>query len=120
MTTIDAACSALTIDRENLFTRIADRIGLDDIRFETEEFNDAFNVKSKDRRFANDLIDQRMMGWLLQTGGDLRFETSGTWLLCFSRKRRPAELAPLLVTLKDFRDQVPRVVYDLYPSGPVG
>ena len=120
VTQIEAACSPLTIDRENLLTRIADSIGLDDIAFETDEFNEAFNVKSKDRRFANDLIDQRMMGWLLQAGSGFRFETAGTWLLCFSKKRRPSELVPLLGTLKQFRDQVPRVVYDLYPLGPVG
>jgi hypothetical protein len=118
VTEIDVALSPLTIGRETLLTRLADAIGLDDIAFETQEFNDAFNVKSKDRKFANDLIDQRMMAWLLSTPGEFSFETCGRWLLCFSSRRRPMDLLPLLGTLMRFRDQVPRVVYDLYRVGP--
>jgi hypothetical protein len=49
VTEIDTALSPLTIGRESLLTRLADAVGLDDIGFETQEFNDAFNVKSKDR-----------------------------------------------------------------------
>ena len=108
----------LTIGRENLLTRLADAVGLDDIRFETEEFNAAFNVKSKDRKFANDLVDQRMMAWLLSAPSDLSFETCGRWILCFGKRRRPLELLPLLGTLEGFKDHIPRVVYDLYRVGP--
>jgi len=118
VTEIDVALSPLTIGRENLLTRLADAVGLDDIAFETQEFNDAFNVKSKDRKFANDLIDQRMMAWLLSAPSDFAFETCGRWILCSSDRRRPMDLIPLLGTLKGFRDQVPRVVYDLYRVGP--
>ena len=118
VTEIDVALSPLTVGRENLLTRLADAVGLDDIAFETQEFNDAFNVKSKDRKFANDLVDQRMMAWLLSTPSDLSFETCGRWILCFSDRRRPMDLIPLLGTLKGFRDQIPRVVYDLYRVGP--
>jgi hypothetical protein len=115
VTEIEAACSHLTIDRENLVTALADRIGLRDIEFESEDFNHAFNVKSKDRKFANDLVDARMMQWLLQADHAFRFEVSGKWLLAFSKKRRPRELIPLLGTLLQFREHVPRVVYELYP-----
>ena len=118
VTEIDVALSPLTVGRENLLTRLADAVGLDDIAFETQAFNDAFNVKSKDRKFANDLVDQRMMAWLLSTPSDLSFETCGRWILCFSDRRRPMDLIPLLGTLKGFRDQIPRVVYDLYRVGP--
>jgi hypothetical protein len=114
---IDAVCSALAIDREGFYTRIADAIGLDDITFELEEFNEAFNVKSKDRRFASDFLDQRMMRFLLGTDHAFEFETAGRWLLCFSKRRRPTELIPLLGTLKGFREHVPRVVLSLYGPG---
>ncbi len=119
---IEAFCSHLTIDRENLFTRLADHLGLRDIEFESEEFNRAFNVKGKDRKFANDFIDARMMQHLLQVDRAFQFEVSGKWLLCFSKRRKPLDLIPLLGTLKQFRDQVPRVVYELYGPGrqPVG
>ncbi len=120
VTEIEAACSHLTIDRENLLTALADHIGLRDVEFESDGFNRAFNVKCKDRRFANDLIDARMMTWLLSADDAFRFEVCGTWLLCFSKRRPPTDLIPLLGTLMRFREQVPRVVYDLYPTSGAG
>lgn len=117
VTEVEAACSPITISRENLLTRLADAVGLDDLGFELEEFNRAFNVKGKDRRFAVAFIDQRMMRFLLGTDPGFGFEACGRWLLCYSKRRRPTELVPLLGTLKGFRDHVPRVVYDLYRPG---
>jgi hypothetical protein len=114
VTELEAACSPIAISRENLFTRLADAVGLDDLEFELEEFNRAFNVKAEDRRFAVALVDQRMMRFLLGTDPAFAFEACGRWLLCYSKRRRPTELVPLLGTLKGFRDHVPRVVYDLY------
>jgi hypothetical protein len=120
VTEIDAACSHLTIARENLLTAIADRIGLRDIEFESDEFNATFNVKGKDRKFASDFVDARMMRFLLGAERAFGFEISGRWLLCYSKKRRPTELIPLLGTLQGFRSQVPRVVFELYPVGGPG
>ncbi len=118
VTEIEAACSPITISRENLLSRFADAVGLDDLEFELEEFNRAFEVKSKDRRFAVAFIDQRMMRFLLGTDPAFGFEACGRWLLCYSKRRRPSELIPLLGTLQRFRDHVPRVVFDLYrPTG---
>jgi hypothetical protein len=114
VTEIAAACSAITIGRESWFSRIADNLGFRDVEFELEEFNRAFQVKCQDRKFANDLIDQRMMQWLLQAGDDWNFEMAGPYVMAFSKRRGPAELVPLLGTLRAFKDQVPRVVYSLY------
>ena len=71
-------------------------------------------MKCKDRKFANDFIDQRMMGWLLEADRGFSFEACGRWLLVYSKRRRPGDLIPLIGTLKQYRDHVPRVVYDLY------
>ncbi len=120
VTEVDAALSPLTLGRENVLTRIADSIGLADIQFELDDFNHAFTVKCQDSKFANDLIDQRMMRWLLQTDGAFAFETSARWMLVYSKRRRPTDLIPLVGTLKQFRDQVPRVVYELYGLRPTG
>jgi len=117
---IAATCPHLTVDREDLFTRMADHIGLRDIEFESEEFNRAFNVKGEDPKFANDIIDARMMRWLLTVGGEFRFEVCGEWVLCFSSRRRPTDLIPLLGTLKGFLKHVPRVVYELYGAKAAG
>lgn len=110
----------LTLGREDVFTRLADSIGLRDIEFETEEFNNAFNVKCADRKFANDVVDQRMMQWLLQAGGDWSYEIVGGDALVYCDRLKPLALVPLLGTLKGFRDQIPRVAYDLYGAGGNG
>lgn len=108
-------CPQLTIGSESLFTRIADHIGFRDIEFESEEFNRAFNVKCEDRKFANDLIDARMMQWLLYAGKSWSFETSGSLVLCATKKLAPAELPQLAECIKAFTGHVPRVVHELYP-----
>jgi hypothetical protein len=113
VTEIEAACSSLRLDRENLLTRLADHLAMRDIEFESEEFNRAFNVKASDRRFANDFVDARMMA--LTVPGEFSFEAAGRWLLCSSKRRAPFDLLPLLGTLRGFREHVPRVVFELYP-----
>ncbi len=112
---IDAACSPLTIENENVFTRLADALSFRDIEFESEDFNRAFNVKSPDKKFANDFVDARMMRWLLRYGEDTAFEIMGDRLLCYRRKLSPLEIVTLLGISKAFLDHVPRVVYSLYP-----
>ena len=120
VTTLEADCHPLTISRENVFTRLADRMGFRDIEFELEEFNRAFQVKCKDRKFANDLVDARMIEWLMQSGEDWSFEVAGPYVLCFSKRRRPEEMIPLLGTLQAFRGKVPGVVYSLYGTAGRG
>lgn len=120
VTEIAAACSPLTIDRENLLTRLADHMGMHDIEFELDAFNKAFNVKSHDRKFANDMIDARMMQWLMDVDGAFEFELSAKWVMAFSKKRAPSELVPLLGTAQQFLEHVPHVVYDLYPVAGSG
>jgi hypothetical protein len=112
---IDAACSPMTIDDENLLTLLADALTFDDIEFESEEFNKNFNVKSDDRKFANDFVDARMMAWLLQYGKGTSFEIMGDRLMCFRRKLAPMEIVTLLGLSKSLLDHVPSVVYSLYP-----
>jgi hypothetical protein len=111
---IDAACSPLTIENENVLTRLADTLSFHDIEFESEDFNRAFNVKSPDKKFANDFVDARMMQWLLQNGRGTAFEIMGDRLLSYRRKLSPMEIVTLLGLSKAFLDHVPRVVYSLY------
>ena len=62
---IDVQIPSLNIRPENVFDRIAGAIGFDDIDFESEEFSRAFYVKSKNKKFAYDVIHQKMMEFLL-------------------------------------------------------
>jgi hypothetical protein len=114
VTELDLLMPGLTIYRENVLTRLADHLALHDIEFESEEFNRRFDVKGSDRRFANGLLDARMIRWLITVDGAFAFEVAGRWILCFSKRRRPTELVPLFGTLQGFRERVPRVVFDLY------
>jgi hypothetical protein len=116
VTEIPADCPHVTIAPETLLTRLADHLGFEDIQFESEEFNRRFRVKSKDQKFATDLVDARMMQWL-DVGGGWSFEVCGPYVLCSSKRLKGATLFVLMDVLKAFRDRVPRVVYDLYGSG---
>jgi hypothetical protein len=111
---IAAACSPLTIDNENVLTRLADALSFHDVEFESQDFDRAFNVKSPDKKFANDFVDARMMRWLLENGKGNAFEIMGDRLLCYRRKLSPMEIVTLLGIAKAFLDHVPRVVYSLY------
>lgn len=112
---IECFLSQVAVTKENVFTRLADHMGFQDINFESEQFNRQFQVKSRDREFAFKLIDARMIQWLLSTGGRFSFETSGPNLLVYEkRQKRPQDLIPLLGTAKEFRDRIPRIVWSEY------
>lgn len=55
----------LAIRPEGFFDKIAGAIGFDDIDFESAEFSRKFLVKSAEKRFAYDVVDPRMMEFLL-------------------------------------------------------
>jgi hypothetical protein len=112
---IDAACVRLTITHENLLTRLADALSFHDIQFESEAFNKAYDVKSADKKFANDMIDARMIDWLVKSGAGYSFEIVGEEVICYCQKLKPVAFLPLLGTAKAFLDHVPNVVHSLYP-----
>ena len=116
MSSVDASCSPLTIAGENLWTRLGDHLGFRDIELESEEFNRAYTLKSPDRKFAVDFCDARMMQWLLVHGEGYAFEAVGDRLLASCRRLSPTGLIPLLGTMRNFRQQIPRVVFSLYPK----
>jgi hypothetical protein len=112
---IEAACPDLSIDHETFLTRIAGALSFHDIEFEDEAFNHAFHVRGTDRKFANDLVDGRMMAWLQAHAADYAIEIVGNRVLIAGPKVAPAELVQVIETAKAFIDQVPRVVFSLYP-----
>jgi hypothetical protein len=114
---IAAACANLTIDHENLFSRLADALSFHDIEFESEEFNRTYNVKCSDKKFASDFVDARMIEWLMKHGDGYSFEACADQLLVAHRRLQPLELTSLLGTAQGFSKAVPRVVFELYPKG---
>lgn len=63
----------LTISREGLFSKIAQAFGYEDIDFESAEFSRRFCVRSKDKKFAYDVCNARLIEYLL-ANDDLAIE----------------------------------------------
>ena len=55
----------LRLRREGIFDKIGEFFGVDDIDFESAEFSRKFYVSSPDKKWAYDVIHQRMMEYLL-------------------------------------------------------
>jgi hypothetical protein len=115
-TRYDASGPRLRIAEENVLTRLADAVGMDDLRFESERFNEAFNVKSNDPRFATAFVDARMIEWLLAHGRGCAFEVAGDRILVAHRRMDVEAIPTLLGTVAAFVAQIPRVVASLYPK----
>jgi hypothetical protein len=115
VTPIEAACPRLIVDEEHLLSRLADALTFEDIRFESEAFNRAFQVRSDDPAFAHAFIDARMIAWMLAQGEGQAYEILGDKLMVVRRTIDPSELAGLLDTVTGFAAAVPRVVFSLYP-----
>ncbi|TMK81669.1 MAG: DUF3137 domain-containing protein [Actinobacteria bacterium] len=104
---LDCSVPRVSISKETLLTRAAEHLGARDLDFESEEFNRMFKVTAQDPQVAYQLIDPRMMNWLLSTGGAFGFEVAG-------HRRRPTELIPLFGSAQLFRDHIPRLVRTEY------
>jgi hypothetical protein len=114
---VAARCPPTSIDPENFFSRLADALSFHDIEFESEAFNRAFTVRSADEKFANDLIDARMIEWLLANATDCWIELVDDQILLARTRLAPEELPGLMALAAAFVVQVPRVVGELYPLG---
>jgi hypothetical protein len=113
---IEADCPRLTIERESFMTALADALSFRSIQFESEEFNRDFNVKCEVPKFANDLIDARMMEWLTAIGWGHGYEALGNRVLVAGPRIDPVELTTLLGVARGFVQHVPKVVASLYPG----
>jgi hypothetical protein len=91
--------------------------GLQRIEFELDEFNRRFEVRSEDRRLASAVIDQRMIGWLLESDPALGFQLQEGWLLAWMPQLPPDELERTLTTVEGFHERIPRAVWSLYGDG---
>jgi len=114
---IPAAFPHLQVARENLGTRLADLAGFEDIEFESPEFNRRYDVKASERRFAYELLDGRMLDWLVKFDHGYAYEVLGNRVLVYGKRAKPSGLISLIGTMLMFRDRIPRVAWGLYPKG---
>ncbi len=105
----------MKIERDPL-RGVADDLGLDRIRLESDAVNRAYRVTCRDREFAYAFLDTRMMLWLLDVARHhpVEFEVNGRKLLVSMPLVRPGELPVLFGLAKGFRDRVPRMVLREY------
>ncbi len=101
----------LTIQPEGLFSKIAQALGYDDIDFESAEFSRKFCVRSKDKKFAYDVCNARMVEYLLAQP-DLMIEIERDALaISFNRRLAPENIEPNLNRLIAVRSLMPDYLF---------
>jgi len=101
----------LTIGREELFSKIAQAFGYDDIDFESHEFSKAFCVRSRDKRFAYDFCNSSMMEYLL-ANRDISLEVENDILaIGFNQKLTPRWLEGNYTRLREIRSRIPDYLF---------
>ena len=101
----------LLIRREGMFDKIAGALGFDDIDFESAQFSRRFHVSSPDKRFAYDVIDPRMMEFLLS--GDpptVDIENSRCCISDGRHRWEPAEFRQKLAWITELLEHLPQQV----------
>lgn len=112
----DLAAPHLKISRESFLTKLADAIGFDDISFESEEFNRAYQITAEDKRFASYVVDARMMEHLVSVTG-FAYEVRGGHILAYTRKRDVEQIHTVLDAALALRARLPRAALDTYGAG---
>jgi hypothetical protein len=109
----------LVISTENWWSRMKRVIGLRDVEVESPAFNERYQVRCDDERFAITLLDPTMIAWMLsERSGDgaVTFELRERWLLCHGDALEPELLPQMLSWAQAVREQFPAVLTDLYGS----
>ncbi len=107
----------LTISTENLWSKMKRIVGLRDIEVESPDFNERYQVRCSDDRFAITLLDPSTIGWMLSPSsglGSVTFEFLGPWMLCHCDQLDVESLPGLLAWAQSARAQLPAVLAELY------
>ena len=115
-----AECRRLAVTAEGIVSTLADLAVVPDQDVELEAFNRAFEVRADDRKFASDLLDPRMVAFLVDQAAGCIVETVGNRILVARPACEPPDLDALLLLAFGVADRVPRAVQSLYPPLPAG
>lgn len=104
----------LQVGREGFGRKLLGIVGVRDLQLESEQFNEAFHIKTDNDRFAYDILHPRMMEWMLADqraqAAPFRFERGD--LMTWDRGRIDlAKVQWMLEYLCDVVDQVPSFVW---------
>jgi hypothetical protein len=101
----------LIIGPEGIFSKIAQAVGYDDIDFESHEFSRKFCVRSRDKKFAYDVCNARMIEYLL-SNTDLSIEVEERALATsFNSRLAPEKIEPNLDRLVTVRSLLPDYLF---------
>ena len=102
----------LTVVREGIFSKIAQAVGYDDIDFESHEFSRKYCVRSRDKKFAYDICNPRMIEYLL-ANRDLALEIEGRALgIGFNSRLDAGGVEDNLRRLVELRRLIPDYVFE--------
>ncbi|MBN2181570.1 MAG: DUF3137 domain-containing protein [Sedimentisphaerales bacterium] len=108
---LPASFPELVIVKEGFFSKIGQALGYDDIDFESHEFSRKFCVRSKDKKFAYDVCNARMIEYLL-SNTDLSIEIEDNILaISFNRRLSPEYIEPNLNRLIKIRELLPDYLF---------
>lgn len=111
LASVPVAWPRVRIVPEHFGHKIAHAFGLEEVDFESQEFSDRFWVEASDRRFAYDLIDARMMEFLLAAPHS-RWELQEGLLCAYEEGAwKPEEFVGALDAVVAILDCVPRLVW---------
>lgn len=102
----------LRVYPETLLSRIGQALGFDDIDFESIEFSKAFTVRSKDKRFAYDILNPRIMELLLEDKRTLLEVEDQYMALSYDHKFLTSHVKPRLDRLIAIRERFPEYLFD--------
>ncbi|MDF7825903.1 hypothetical protein P4B35_17875 [Pontiellaceae bacterium B12227] len=101
----------LTIAKESFFSKIAQAVGYDDIDFESHEFSKKFVVRAKDKKFAYDFCNARMIQYLLDHP-DINIEVDQNMLaIGYNSCLKVEEIEPHLHRLIEIRTLMPDYLF---------
>ena len=103
----------LYIRPESFFDKVAEFVGFEDINFESTEFSQKFFVKSPDRRWAYDVINQKTMEMML-VYCRFHIEFQGTQVMVYHDNRTftLGEFSSALKVVTEMLDNLPADVVE--------
>jgi hypothetical protein len=113
----DLPLRPLSIRNETFIDKIGKFVGIDDINFESTEFNKQFHVKSPDKKWAYDVINQKTMELLMSS---LRFnlEFNGNAVMAYHQNTfTPGYFEEALLLLTRMLDNLPDSVIQELKGG---
>jgi hypothetical protein len=97
----------LFIRTEHFFDKVTEFVGFDDIDFESVEFSREFYVKSRDKKWAYDVLNQKSMEYLLRAPR-YTLDFQGRYIMAYrNRKFKIAEFDEAFKVIKGLLDLLP-------------